>query len=80
MSKQIFLLSIFIIYLLNNSSAQHYWKPIFFSDDTSWADSILATLSEEERIAQLFMVSAYSNKDDIHKEHVSSLIKKYKIG
>ena len=80
MSKQIFLLSIFIIYLLNNSSAQHYWKPIFFSDDTSWADSILATLSEEERIAQLFMVSVYSNKDDIHKEHVSSLIKKYKIG
>ena len=31
-----------------------------------WVDSIFSTLSEEERIAQLFMVAAYSNKDDKH--------------
>jgi beta-N-acetylhexosaminidase len=45
-----------------------------------WADSIFKTLSEEERIGQLFMVAAYSNKDQAHVSEISKLVKDYKIG
>ncbi len=41
---------------------------------------MLTTLSQEERIAQLFMVAAYSNKGDVHKQHITDLVEHYKIG
>lgn len=45
-----------------------------------WVDSVLNELNLEEKIAQLLMVRAYSNKDDDHKKYINTLIKKYKIG
>lgn len=56
-------------------------EPPFFSDGASrWADSVLATLSLDERVAQLFMVSAWSNKDSNHVAEIDSLVSQYKIG
>jgi beta-glucosidase-like glycosyl hydrolase/CubicO group peptidase (beta-lactamase class C family) len=55
-------------------------KAVFLSDSTQWADSVIATLSEQERIAQLFMVVAYSNKDELHKQEITDLVKDYKVG
>jgi len=45
-----------------------------------WADSVFNTLTPEERIAQLFMVAAYSNRDHKHRDEIDELIQKYKIG
>ena len=45
-----------------------------------WADSVLNTLSLRERIAQLFMVAAYSNGDQNHIEEIAELVKEEKIG
>lgn len=45
-----------------------------------WVDSIFNKLTEEQRIAQLFMVAAYSNRDDKHKEEIKTLIREYGIG
>jgi len=47
---------------------------------SSWVDSVYNQLSLEEKIGQLFMVSAYSNKKPSHSQHIISLIKKYHIG
>ncbi|MCO6500077.1 MAG: serine hydrolase [Vicingus serpentipes] len=47
---------------------------------TVWADSVFKTLTPEERIAQLFMVAAYSNKDNNHVNQIKELVSKYKIG
>ena len=52
----------------------------FTSNNTLWADSILETLTPDERIAQLFMVAAYSNKDSNHVNKIKKLISDYKIG
>jgi beta-N-acetylhexosaminidase len=54
--------------------------PDFLSKKTPWADSVLKTLSDEERIAQLFMVAAYSNKDAAHTQALSDLITQQHIG
>ena len=47
---------------------------------TQWVDSVFGSLSEVDRIAQLFMVAAYSNKNQEHVDEITELIKKYKIG
>src|SRR5690606_31282287 len=45
-----------------------------------WVDSVFNSLSFEERLGQLFMVAAYSNKDNRHKEEISRLIREENIG
>ncbi len=51
-----------------------------YNKQDQWVDSIMTTLSLEEKIGQLFMVAAYSNKDQKHIDEILYLIKKYKIG
>ncbi|HUH74947.1 MAG TPA: glycoside hydrolase family 3 N-terminal domain-containing protein [Chitinophagales bacterium] len=45
-----------------------------------WVDSMMNVLTPEEKVAQLFMISAYSNKDEAHYREIENFIKKYKIG
>ncbi len=47
---------------------------------TKWVDSILNKMTIDEKIGQLFMVQAYSNKDENHSASIESLIKDYHIG
>lgn len=55
--------------------------PAFIADTNSkWVDSVFNTLTEDERIGQLFMVAAWSNKDKKHETEISDLIKNQKIG
>ncbi|TDO96578.1 glycoside hydrolase family 3 N-terminal domain-containing protein [Flavobacterium sp. 245] len=58
-------------------------KKTFFKDsdkETAWADSIYNKMSLREKVGQLFMVSAYSNKDSVHVNQVKNLIEEYKVG
>ncbi|OWP83691.1 beta-N-acetylglucosaminidase [Flavobacterium davisii] len=50
------------------------------SGERKWVDSVYNSLSFEEKLGQLFMVAAYSNKDSIHFNSLDKLIKNYKIG
>jgi beta-N-acetylhexosaminidase len=54
--------------------------PPFLLNESRWVDSVFNSLSSEQRIAQLFMVAAYSNKDMKHVAEVRQLIEKYNIG
>ncbi|HOY30676.1 MAG TPA: glycoside hydrolase family 3 N-terminal domain-containing protein [Bacteroidales bacterium] len=45
-----------------------------------WVDSVLHKLTPEQRIAQLFMVAAYSNMSLKDNEKVTELVKTYNIG
>ncbi|MCZ2392576.1 MAG: serine hydrolase [Chitinophagales bacterium] len=49
-------------------------------EGTIWVDSLLSSLTPEEKVAQLFMISAYSNKDENHEREIENFIRKYKIG
>jgi beta-N-acetylhexosaminidase len=54
-----------------------------FDDSNSerkWVDSIFKSMTFEEKLGQLFMVAAYSNRDSIHFNAIDKLIKNYKIG
>src|SRR5690349_15616466 len=56
-------------------------KPPFYNYGSSaWADSILSKLSLEEKIGQLFMAAAWSDKDTTHTNRIREQITNYHIG
>ena len=46
----------------------------------AWVDSVLQTMTIEEKIGQLFMVASYSNKSKEHILKIDKLIKEHHIG
>lgn len=46
----------------------------------AWADSVLQSLSPDQKIAQLMIIRAHSNMGQDHAKKVSSLIKQYNVG
>lgn len=52
----------------------------FAANRKQWADSVRKTMTLEEKIGQLFMVAAYSNKGPSHVAEIEKLITQYHIG
>ncbi|MBA4134696.1 MAG: beta-N-acetylglucosaminidase, partial [Flavobacterium sp.] len=48
--------------------------------ENQWVDSIYNQMTFEDKVGQLFMVAAYSNKDSIHTNAIKKLVRDYKIG
>jgi len=80
-----------LVFLLIIISVFEYNKPINFSDkekleakdiyeEQRWVDSIYKKMSFDEKVGQLFMVAAYSNKDEGHYKSIDKLINDYNIG
>lgn len=60
-------------------SAPPYRQP-FWTLQSAWADSVLASLSLEEKIGQLFMVAAWTNKGPEHEAELRRLVTEQKVG
>ncbi len=78
--KNILIASIFLF--LGTSYAQQI-DPLQTSDfenQEKWVEGIMNNLTLDQKIGQLFMIQAYSNKDKKHKAFVKKMIKKYHIG
>jgi beta-glucosidase-like glycosyl hydrolase/CubicO group peptidase (beta-lactamase class C family) len=54
--------------------------PEMFMARKQWVDSIYDSMTFQERLGQLFMVAAYSNKDKTHEDAIEKLIVDSKIG
>ena len=79
--KNIAFLLVFIVvsaFVIKKDEPKNY--PDFLKLELRWVDSVHASLTPDERIAQLFMVAAYSNKDMKHVKEIRELIQNYKIG
>ncbi|WP_460921668.1 glycoside hydrolase family 3 N-terminal domain-containing protein [Pontibacter brevis] len=48
--------------------------------EKNWVDSVMTTLSPDQRIGQLFMVAAYSNKNEKHFREIDTLVSRYGVG
>ncbi len=78
MKKILFLIIVLLAY---NSNAQI--DPLQTKDSIAqvrWVDSIMKTMSLNQKIGQLFMVAAFSNKDKEHTDFIENLITKHKLG
>ncbi len=54
--------------------------PVREPDDVPWVDSVMNSLTLDERIAQLMMIRTYSNKDESYYSQTESIIQQYNIG
>ena len=48
--------------------------------EVAWVDSVFNSLTPEQRLGQLFMVAAYSNKDHTHVERIERQVRNQNIG
>ena len=73
---------VFLISTVFSLSAQQL-DPLLTKDvavQEQWVEAQLSAMSLDEKIGQLFMIQAYSNKDKKHRKFIESEIKKYHIG
>ncbi|WP_111671569.1 glycoside hydrolase family 3 N-terminal domain-containing protein [Algoriphagus litoralis] len=49
-------------------------------EQEAWVDSVFSAMTLDERLGQLFMVAAYSNKDQKHIDEISNLVKTENLG
>jgi beta-glucosidase-like glycosyl hydrolase/CubicO group peptidase (beta-lactamase class C family) len=72
-----------LIFHLGFLSLQAQIDPLVTKDSIAqekWVDSLMSTMSLEEKIGQLFMVAAYTNRDAKHEREISDLVEKHHIG
>ena len=51
-----------------------------YFEQERWVDSILSSMSIDQKIGQLFMIQAYSNRDSVHENKIKAMIQDYHIG
>ncbi len=74
MLRHISFLVIFLLVLVFRASSQTNLS------QKEWVDSVFETMTPEQRLGQLFMVAAYSNKNEEQYAKIDSLIVNYNLG
>ncbi len=69
-------------HLIRSQESNHYpaQPPFFTPGGAAWADSIMATLTLDEKIAQLFWIDIYADGKPSTSEKYAEIITKYKPG
>lgn len=75
-----YILCILLCGVTFNITAQISDPPFLKYLNHPWVDSVMNSLTQEERVAQLIWVAAFSNKDISHEVYLSDLIRKTGIG
>lgn len=73
--KQFFLFIFCLVLFLESAAQAINWKK-----QNDWVDSVFATLSPDQQIAQLMMVAAYNTKDKIHEKDVECQVRDIGVG
>ena len=84
MKKIYFFIIIALIVLLSSPisaiSQNTHFNTIKETNQIAWVDSVMNTLSINEKIAQLIFIRTYSNKDESYYKDIDKIVKKNKIG
>ena len=78
--KKIIIASAFLVLITSYGQQQELQHTFNAGAQKKWVDNIMETLTLDEKIGQLFMIQAYSNKDKKHTNFIKKTIKKYHIG
>ncbi len=76
-------LLIFCALLVVSGNYAQQQEPLITSDKENqkiWVDNLMNKMTVNQKIGQLFMIQAYSNKDKKHTSYVKKMIRKYHIG
>ncbi len=78
--KKIILAFLAIFFGILQFQAQQKQPEFLEYTHSKWVDSLMQKLTPKERIAQLILVAAYSNRGPEHKKEILKLVRKQKIG
>ena len=78
MKKIIFLIAVISVFKINAQVDPFKTKDSIAQ--VKWVDSILSKMDVDQKIGQLFMVAAFSNKDKKHTDFIENLIRNYQLG
>ena len=79
MKKLFYLLLLLSVSFLNAQNLDPLRTEDYYAQE-KWVDSILNSMTIDQKIGQLFMIQAYSNKDSVHENKIKDLIKNYHVG
>lgn len=68
------------VYIPVPKQTDQHSVPPFVNAGQQWVDSVFNAMTEDEKIGQLFMIAAYSNRDSLHVNYVKKMISEYHIG
>lgn len=71
---------VFIVISLACCSSGLFGQQKIKLKEKEWVDSVVASLSDNEKIAQLMIIRAHSNLGPDHVEKVTNLIRQYNVG
>ena len=80
MFKKLFFVAFLVTFF--NSYSQNL-DPLRTDDyyaQEKWVDSILNSMTIDQKMGQLFMIQTYSNLDTVHENKIKEMIQKYHVG
>ncbi|MBK7667948.1 MAG: hypothetical protein IPJ32_11785 [Sphingobacteriaceae bacterium] len=80
MKRIVLIVASFVLFLNFSYEKPKDKTPDFLRLESRWVDSVFNALTPDERITQLFMIAAYSNKDMKHVRETREIIQKYNVG
>jgi len=78
MKKNVLLLLLMAVSCVSVNAQKNFYSQT--PEAIRWVDSVFATLSKEQKIAQLMIIRAHSNLGKKHVDEVTNLINKYNVG
>jgi len=70
--------------LISEVNAQKSFDPLLVTDEeleqSIWVDSIYSSMTLKEKVGQLFVIQAFSNKNKNHKDNIINIIRNNNIG
>ena len=72
-TKLFIFISVYICFIAEISHSQT-------KKDSLWVDSVFQSLTQEQRIAQLLIIRAYSDRDSVYNDSLTARINKWNVG
>ena len=78
--KKLIIVSAFLVCIMGYAQENKPLRTPDVENQKKWVDSIFKTLTLDQKIGQLFMIQAYSNRDEKQTSFIKKMIKDYQIG
>ncbi|MEO9571185.1 MAG: glycoside hydrolase family 3 N-terminal domain-containing protein, partial [Polaribacter sp.] len=78
--KNIIIAGVLLVCITINAQHNKPLQTLNIESQKRWVDNVFKNLTLDQKIGQLFMIQAYSNKDKKHTNFIKKMIKKYHIG
>tara|TARA_R110002073_G_scaffold40547_5_gene114936 strand:+ start:24371 stop:27286 length:2916 start_codon:yes stop_codon:yes gene_type:complete len=78
--KKLIIASAFFLSIATYAQQHEPLRTADIENQKNWVENTLKNLTLDQKIGQLFMIQAYSNKDKKHTNYINKMIKQYHVG